>query len=386
MKIEELVERARTRLNLAVVYAGNKTDPGIVIHPQKNSRDWKSYKLVAENIAQTLEHEGFSGVAVLAEGRDLAAELARLKVDLVWLNTGGVQGIDPMAHAPSLLEMLGIPYVGHSPLSASLLDNKHVFKSMCLAAALPTARFTVIPPEYEEIDPTDSERFRATFGNYPGPFVVKPVTGRASKNVHFVESADRLKAAVDKVCQQTGHLCLVEEFLPGDEFAISVMGPLIRQAGKFSTLTDAFAFSAVQRVFEPLEKIFTSMDEKPITHERIRILDGQHDRDVVDRMGRLAREVFGYFNLDSLVRLDMRMAANGDLFLLEANPKPDLRRPTDTIASITCSALDHHGLSYQDLIMSIFAERLVQLTQISRGESPISSKLVESAAPLAVAT
>ena len=135
-----------------------------------------------------------------------------------------------------------------------------------------------------------------------------------------------------------------------------------------------------------LEKIFTSMDEKPITHERIRILDGQHDRDVVDRMGRLAREVFGYFNLDSLVRLDMRRAANGDLFLLEANPKPDLRRPTDTIASITCSALDHHGLSYQDLIMSIFAERLIQLTQISRGESPISSKLVESAAPLAVAT
>ena len=118
MKIEELVERARTRLNIAVVYAGNKTDPGIVIHPQKNSRDWKSYKLVAENIAQTLEHEGFSGVAVLAEGRDLAAELARLKIDLVWLNTGGVQGIDPMAHAPSLLEMLGIPYVGHSPLSS----------------------------------------------------------------------------------------------------------------------------------------------------------------------------------------------------------------------------------------------------------------------------
>ena len=42
-----------------------------------------------------------------------------------------------MAHAPALLEMLGVPYIGHNPLAASLLDNKHVFKSMCIAASQP---------------------------------------------------------------------------------------------------------------------------------------------------------------------------------------------------------------------------------------------------------
>ena len=62
---------------------------------------------------------------------------------------------------------------------------------------------------------------------------MKPVSGRASKNVHFVDSNDELKTAIEDVREKTGHLCLIEEFLPGDEFAISIMGPLIRRKGKF---------------------------------------------------------------------------------------------------------------------------------------------------------
>ena len=69
--IKELLDRARGSLKIAIVYAGDKNDLDTVINTGINSRDWKSYRPVAENIAKTLEKEGFSDVAVLPENRHL---------------------------------------------------------------------------------------------------------------------------------------------------------------------------------------------------------------------------------------------------------------------------------------------------------------------------
>ena len=376
MNTKELLQRARDVLKIAVVYAGDKNDHNAVIERQLNSRDWKSYRMVAEDIADALEEEGFSDVVVLPEDRHLGDVISRSNIDLVWLNSGGVQGINPMAHASALLEMLGVPYIGHNPLAASLLDNKHVFKSMCVAASLPTARSVVIAPSSEGRNFIYSENFESVFYGFPGPFVIKPVSGRASKHVYFVDSKKEVKHAVEKVWNETNHLCLVEEYLPGREFAISIMGPLVRQDGEFVIHDGPFAFSAVQRVFAPHEKIFTSMDEKPITYDRIRLLDLSRESELIREMEHLARRVFAWFTLSSLVRLDLRESGDGELHLLEANPKPDLKRPSEHAASITCRGLAQRKMSYADLIVSILAERLTELSKTGKKDSAILKKLM----------
>jgi len=373
---KELLQRARDVLKIAVVYAGDKNDHNAVIERQLNSRDWKSYRMVAEDIADALEEEGFSDVVVLPEDRHLGDVISRSNIDLVWLNSGGVQGINPMAHASALLEMLGVPYIGHNPLAASLLDNKHVFKSMCVAASLPTARSVVIAPSSEGRNFIYSENFESVFYGFPGPFVIKPVSGRASKHVYFVDSKKEVKHAVEKVWNETNHLCLVEEYLPGREFAISIMGPLVRQDGEFVIHDGPFAFSAVQRVFAPHEKIFTSMDEKPITYDRIRLLDLSRESELIREMEHLARRVFAWFTLSSLIRLDLRESGDGELHLLEANPKPDLKRPSEHSASITCRGLAQRKMSYADLIVSILAERLTVLAKTGKKDSAILKKLM----------
>ena len=376
MNTKELLQRARDVLKIAVVYAGDKNDHNAVIERQLNSRDWKSYRMVAEDIADALEEEGFSDVVVLPEDRHLGDVISRSNIDLVWLNSGGVQGINPMAHAPALLEMLGVPYIGHNPLAVSILDNKHVFKSMCMAASLPTARSVVIDPSSEGWNFIYSEHFESVFYGFPGPFVIKPVSGRASKNVYFVDSKREVKHAVEKVWNETNYLCLVEEYLPGREFAISIMGPLVRQDGEFVIHDGPFAFSAVQRVFAPHEKIFTSMDEKPITYDRIRLLDLSRESELIREMEHLARRVFASFTLSSLVRLDLRESGDGELHLLEANPKPDLKRPSEHAASITCRGLAQRKMSYADLIVSILAERLTELSKTGKKDSAILKKLM----------
>ena len=84
--------------------------------------------MVARDIAGALDRLGVARVLVLPDDMRLADRLRREGVHLAWLNTGGVQGYNPVSHTPAMLEMLGVPYVGQSSLTASILDNKHVFK------------------------------------------------------------------------------------------------------------------------------------------------------------------------------------------------------------------------------------------------------------------
>ena len=140
-ELQDQVERLLERMRIAVVYGGDKSVEGTVINQTFNTRTWKSYQAVAEDIAESLKRLGGQQVHLLAEDMSLARKLSELSIDFVWLNTGGVQGYNPMSHASALLEMVGIPYVGHDPLTASMLDNKHSFKRDLLALGLPTPLF-----------------------------------------------------------------------------------------------------------------------------------------------------------------------------------------------------------------------------------------------------
>jgi hypothetical protein len=144
-RIEELqaqIDKLRGRLRLAVVYGGDKSKPGAVINQTFNSRSWKSYESVAQDIADSLVRLGFRHVTLVPEDMRLIEFLKREGIHMAWLNTGGVQGYNPMCHVASMLEMCGLPYLGHGPLTASTLDNKAAsrFSNRALRNLAPRAR------------------------------------------------------------------------------------------------------------------------------------------------------------------------------------------------------------------------------------------------------
>jgi hypothetical protein len=106
---------------------------------------------------------------------------------------------------------------------------------------------------------------------------------------------------------------------------------------------------------------------RPITQDRFRILDPKADRVAIEKLRRLACEVFVELNLNSLVRLDVRCDDHGVLNILEANPKPDLKRPTKDVTSLICGGLAETGMDYDDLILSLLADRLDFLLKSRRG-------------------
>lgn len=355
------VERLFDRLRIAVVFGNSKDAPGAVLYPTANLRHWKSYESVAKDIAQALRNIGFQHVTTMPDGVDLVERLRAEDIHLVWLNTGGVQGQSPVCQTPALLETAGVPYVGHQPLNAALLDDKGAFKLGLAGLGLPTAEFLIWNRNRGPLDPAANADFKRAFGDYDGPFIVKPVNGRASQNVMFIDSLAEVQDAVDQVFQTTGCLVLVERFLGGREYCIAVCGGTLARGGEVISEVESFPFSPVERQLDPDEKVFTSMDKRQITEDRVRPLDPATEGEVIAQLNELARAVYGCFNLESLVRLDVRADADGKLYILEANPKPDLARPTDNKVSIVCVGLPAMGMTYEDLILSLLVDRLEQL-------------------------
>jgi D-alanine-D-alanine ligase len=363
--LQQAIECLKPKLRLAVIFGGNKEDLGSVLYRSQNTRSWKSYEAVAEDIAASLRRSGFKHVSVMPEDMNLAERLRREGIHMAWLNTGGVQGRNSCAHAASMLEMLGIPYVGHDPLSATTLDNKHAFKREAVCAGLPTATFTTWDMTRGAFDPTRNSRFNFAFGDYPGPFIVKPVSGRASLNVHVVPHVSELAEAVAEVYRHCGNLVLIEKFLSGREFCISVAGKITARQGVIRQSEKPFAFGALERLFCEEELIFTSMDTRPITSARFKEVD-RSETALWSDIHELGRQVFLEFNLGNIIRIDLRADEMGKLHILEANPKPDLKFPAEGVTSLVHAGLAQTDLDYDDLIMSLFADRLNFVLEHSR--------------------
>ncbi len=375
-ELEAQVERLRDRMKIAVVYGGDKDVDGAVIHRTSNPRSWKSYQSVAEDIAGSLVRLGFHQTILVPDDMRLGEVLQREEVDLAWLNTGGVQGYNPVSHAPAMLEMFGVPYIGHNPLVAGTLDNKHIFKQELGYIDVPTAPFITWHPARGPFRPNLNSRFLETFKNHWGAYIVKPVSGRASLHVHFVEDESGLPEAVTQVFEATENHVLIEAYLPGREFCIAVGGRVVAKQRKLCRLSDPFSFAAAERRLSDDEKIFTSMDVKPITNERISHLDPQTDAAILRQLHEIARKVWVELSLESLIRLDLREDTEGKLHVLEANPKPDLKMPTATGTSLVCAALPSLGMDYDDLILSLLADRLDALLSQRRGAVNHLTKLL----------
>jgi D-alanine-D-alanine ligase len=349
-----------SRLRIAVVYGGDRRADGAVIRETYNPRPWKSYRAVAEDIANALIELGFEHVITLPDDMSLPQELKARGIDLVWLNTGGVQGYNPVSHTPAMLEMLGVPYVGQSSLTASILDNKHVFKRTLKALGIQTTPSYVWNPSNSPSDPTGDLRFISAFADYRGPFILKPVSGRASLQVQVAETLADVATVARRIYEVTHNGVLIEPFLPGREFCVSVGGRIIARDGELFELNGPFAFSTVERVFDPGESIFTSMDVKPISMDRVRLV-GQDEAVVRQRLIELAQRIYAELELESIVRVDVRADADGTLYVLEANPKPDLKKPHANVTSLVMCGLPEYGLSYNDLILGLLADRLNHL-------------------------
>lgn len=359
--------------NIAIIYAGDPSVPENVLFRSTNPRSWKSYQLVASDIRDALIRLGFKHVRLLKENKKLAANLDKYAITFAWLNTAGVQGHDSSCHCAALLESVGIPYVGHTPAKIALMDNKHLFKMYLQSEGIATAPYLVwhpktlkkisLHPQFKHFIQTLSQNSN---GEDKPRYIVKPVCGRASLNVHIAESINQLNALCQKVYNDTGNAVLIEQFLPGREYCIAVMGEVFCEYQgsddyRFRTNSSPLCFALFERVLENPNTISTSMDTNAISTSSVKPLHPVNEAQLIQLLKTIAEKVYCGLDLNNIIRLDLRMDQNGKLHVLEANPKPDLKASNDKSTSLISLGLDQLEIDYDMLILNQLSNTLSSL-------------------------
>jgi len=162
-------------------------------------------------VARALRERGYSVVEVDAR-RDLPRRLQEADVDVAFVSLHGYFGEDGCVQG--LLEYIGVPYTHSSVLaSAAAMDKSHS-KRLLRAAGLPT-------PSSVEFRVGEEAASAAQLG-LRFPVVVKPVVGGSSQHMAQAATEADLAAALD-TASQSGFDLLIEEFIEGEEYTVTVI-------------------------------------------------------------------------------------------------------------------------------------------------------------------
>ncbi|MEW5767264.1 MAG: ATP-grasp domain-containing protein [bacterium] len=215
----------------------------------------------------------------------------------------GIQGQARYTHVPGILEMVGIPYIGSGPLAHSLALDKVVAKMIFRQHGLPTPDFTVL----------DAPGFPAPGLTYP--LIVKPKNEAVSMGLKVVHNEAELREAAQNIFDTFRQPVLVEEYIEGREINVGLLGN-----------NPPETLPPCEIVFgEGGPNIYTIEDKKGKSGREIQWLcPAPLDEAVAEKARELARRAFTAIGCYDTARVDMRLDAAGNLFLLEINSLPSL--------------------------------------------------------------
>jgi D-alanine-D-alanine ligase len=101
----------------------------------------------------------------------------------------------------------------------------------------------------------------------------------------------------------------------------------------------------------------------PDYQERRGILQGPAENlspELYARIQRTAKRIYRTLELDGYARIDFRLAADGTLYFLEANPNPEIAESQEF-----ATAALHDGISYPELLQRIVALGMQRAASIS---------------------
>jgi D-alanine-D-alanine ligase len=241
----------------------------------------------------------------------------------------GIQGQARYTHVPSILEMVGIPYVGSGPLAHSIALDKVVTKVVLVQNNIPTPDFAVL----------ESPDFEAPGLEYP--LIVKPKHEAVSFGIRVVNDEDELREAAGLIFQMFGQAVLVEQFIDGREINVGLLGN-----GRPDVLP------VVELVFDEGPRVYSYEDKTGRSGRTIKpVCPAPLDPEISAKAQDLARRTFTVVGCSDCSRVDMRIDADGNLYVLEINSIPAMGEHASYVF-----AAEKAGLSFTQL-----ANRLVEV-------------------------
>ncbi|HET9135314.1 MAG TPA: ATP-grasp domain-containing protein [Candidatus Kapabacteria bacterium] len=232
-------------------------------------------------------------------------------------------------------DLLQLPYTGAPPRALATCQNKPLAKELLRAHRLPTAKsFTVY--SMLEFPKRHSLRY---------PVIVKPAWEDGSggiENESIVSNLKALKARCEWVIDDCKMPALVEEYIEGRELNVAVLG---NAAGKRVLPISEIVFDSMP---EHLYKIVSYQAKWDPHHAAYHTTIPNCPADLPQKVALKAQQ-YAFRATEILgtrdyARVDMRLNKDGELFILEINPNPNLSEGTGIARSAEAAKLPFSAL------------------------------------------
>ena len=297
------------KVKIAVLYGGTSAEREVSLNSGRA-------------IANGLNEAGYEVVLFDTKENNLI-DLLSLNIDSVFIALHGRGGEDGCVQGA--LEYLGLPYTGSGVLGSALSMDKIRSKQIWQALDLPTAPFVIV--EKEHFVASDAENILAELG---GQAMVKPANEGSSIGMAKAASGAELITALTDAFN-FDHQILVEAWIDGPEFTVSILGDQALPAIHMETPREFYDYKAKYQSNSTIYNCPCGLAED---EERV--------------LGALALKAFYATGAKGWGRVDLMRNNAGNWQLLEVNTVPGM-----TETSLVPKAAKVFGLNFSQLVESI---------------------------------
>ena len=282
-----------------------------------------------EGIEHALSENGYETCRIGNARHLMNALMKGEQWDLVFNICEGMYGDSRESLVPALLDAYRIPYVFSGGVTLGISLNKSYCKRIVRDAGILTPEFAVV----ENV--TDTEKVRLSY-----PLFVKPVaegTGKGIEGKSIINNSQELVAVCTDLLQKYHQPVLVEEFLPGREFTIGIIG----------NDEHARAIGGMEIIYSERAGNIYSYFNKENYKELIQYIPVKGK--LLKECTEVSLEVWNVLSAYDGGRVDLRMDKEGRINFLEINPLAGLN-PVHSDLPIIARL---NGISYTRLIGEI---------------------------------
>jgi len=271
--------------------------------------------------------------------------LEETKPDVVINLCEGYKGIPQMeANVAAVFELLEICFTGNSSRVLALCQDKYMTKAILKSYGLPTPQSILVTSCAQQIE-------------MDFPMIVKPNNEDGSLGIGMnavVFDTEELQQRVSKIIQRYEQPALIEEYIEGREFNIAIYDHSEPKALPVSEIDFSGMPVGTPHIcsYEAKwhEDSLLFIQTPPICPARI-------DNALMANLQRTALEAFLAMGCRDYARVDFRIADNGEIFILEVNPNPDISRSAGYARALAAAGIEY-GDFWQSMIKKTIKRRM----------------------------
>ena len=284
------------------------------------SSERKISLLTGKACSKALKKKGYKVVDLDAKGY-FVDELKQLKPKIVFNALHGKYGEDGFVQ--SILESLKIPYTHSGVLSSSLAMDKELSRLIFIKNNLKVPKYFLLQRGYEGNLNKKINNKKIKF-----PIVIKPINEGSSLGVSICKNKKQFTNKYKKLMENYDRI-LVEEYIPGREIQVAVMGEKALGAIELVPRRQFYDYTAKYSNTAQTQHIMPA----PLSPKKYKEILG------------LAKKAHELLGCRGITRSDFRFFKN-KFYLLETNTQPGL-----TKLSLVPEIAQYCGIKFEDLIV-----------------------------------